>query len=924
MALVPFGKFRNSLKFDARDSGVGVQLGPVYGAGKWLAIRGNNQVITSTDGVNWSVPSPSNGTVLNPTFQYEGYGKSLKFLNGEFVFLVNASNSTVYPTYYILTSTDGLNWTKRFNRFTPSGGVQQGTILLDGLELGQANPNNNPQWEDIEYANGKYWIAGTKISNNGSVAEATIYSSTDLVNWSTAFTHNNTLAFQRTYSTAIRLQGTELIVGGYFDISGNTGQYPLIIRSANNGTNWSKPTQSVGSVGPGQPLRRINAIANNGSNWLAVGNTGVIFGNSGGTNWTVLTSPGSTWNLYAVEYFNSRWVVYGNKYNATLGIFENAIFISSDGSSWLSRTVPSTNGLTNATLSSQTSLTANSGRLVGYNWTTTDGATFEFVNYRIPNQQPYIDYTADPKWKNWKTIDFWVYIETTVPLFSQYPILSQWDGENKQWSIYLEAQDSGREPYVRFSSFDGTNSYFGSTPSPSGSGTALAGQWNHVRMVASGTTGAIYLNGVRSSTFTVPTQWPSSGTLNVGRLGNGYESSLARQSAYWLDEVMINSTAINSPSLTTIPVPTERWVNNTDIMLLLHLDYNYLDDNAAPITADSPLAAISTVQATAGRIRPGQAQLTSTATVTAQLIRVQQAQITLQAFASQLSTSGKIVSGRAVLSSAFVQSIQALRQRGISQTLTAQAQVITTAQVIRRAQVSIQAQAQLTTAGNKIRNVQANLTVQAFELAVAQRTGQGLVDITARFGLQVQAIKTAQVASGLATLSQLVAQADKLRNAQAQLASATALTADVRKFKEVPAALASSSAMLAQAKRTVNPEINLASTSALNVTVVRVLDGQANLVAFDTVVSLGSRTRLGVANLTVRATLTINTSVNKPTGADLQAFNTVIAVGSKISFDPYYTIIITSETRNLLIHKETRVLSIKPETRVNKIKGPQQ
>jgi hypothetical protein len=165
----------------------------IYGNGKYVAISNNtyNKIAYSTDGINWTVTTPSADNLQG------WYG--VAYGNGKFVAISNNMIS-VY-------STDGINWTEtamlpgiwssitygngKFVALNNNSNHNKAAYSTDGINWTEtaiiANPNytNTGPWNDVTYGNGKFVAVGS-IRNQPSGATysfARVAYSTDGINW---------------------------------------------------------------------------------------------------------------------------------------------------------------------------------------------------------------------------------------------------------------------------------------------------------------------------------------------------------------------------------------------------------------------------------------------------------------------------------------------------------------------------------------------------------------------------------------------------------------------------------------------------------------------------------------------------------------------------------------------------------------------
>jgi hypothetical protein len=296
-----------------------------FGAGLYACIGGdvtltNARVYTSGDGMNWT---PNNRTISGG---FTGRVTKLIFANGLFVAMNNDSS-------YILTSPDAVNWTVRV---LPASG-----------------------WRSIIYANALYIM----------VSDKQIITSPDTINWTIVTTLDETYSPLR---TIVFGNGTYLISSPQYQ--NNPYDRYKILRSANL-TVFSKimPTenntwQSI-TVGGQLNFSRFviissdgtNRIMNSldGTNWTAravplpndSGWQSVTYGNGlfvavafSGTN-RVMTSPDSiTWTARMAPSGEWLSITYGNGLFVVVGRQgTNRVITSPDGINWTARTVPSPN-----------------------------------------------------------------------------------------------------------------------------------------------------------------------------------------------------------------------------------------------------------------------------------------------------------------------------------------------------------------------------------------------------------------------------------------------------------------------------------------------------------------------------------------------------------------------------------------------------
>ena len=306
-----------------------------YGNGVYVGVRSSDSnnasaIIYSYDAINW--------TYSNITFSLSGGNNAyaiatVAFGNGVFVAASGIEN-------IVLTSTDGINWTVRAclkapgkiifsdNKFVTvpwvnTGNVSNGNYSTDGINWTVYTlPVLLGATVVLTYGNGKYVAA----------SETLIYQSTDLINWTLATKDANTNVRTMTYgggkfmalgvsgdntSIAKCLYSTNgltwttgaLPINGTFDkITYGNGVYigtkigetvlPSYIVSA-DGINWTTGNFGVTADGMAYSLNFVTG------RFMACGLTGLIYSSSDGTGWTSKPSfngANSTLNINGVTY----------------------------------------------------------------------------------------------------------------------------------------------------------------------------------------------------------------------------------------------------------------------------------------------------------------------------------------------------------------------------------------------------------------------------------------------------------------------------------------------------------------------------------------------------------------------------------------------------------------------------------------------
>lgn len=191
-----------------------------YGNGLYVGIQ-NKQIYTSPDLVTWTKRDVSAQTLKGLN--------TVKFLNGKFYAATTRDDAKTGAMF--IYSSDGINWS-----------------------AGSGSPSyNSYAFSSIAYANGKYLASS---SNGGGIV-----GSLNGIDWS-----NTTVGIGNNSFYDIKYVSNRFIAVGFSYVAGG------IVRQStdNTGTNWGAET-------PIPETSSMNGLASNGSQVIAVGNSGKIF-----------------------------------------------------------------------------------------------------------------------------------------------------------------------------------------------------------------------------------------------------------------------------------------------------------------------------------------------------------------------------------------------------------------------------------------------------------------------------------------------------------------------------------------------------------------------------------------------------------------------------------------------------------------------
>ncbi len=333
VAVGPAGTITTStdgITWSQANSGVNGYLSSVaYGNGRYIIVGFGNALI-SEDGVSWnrtSLPREGNVGVSGVTFA------------GDRFFGMSNVNYTLRPPQmnYVVTSTDGINWTKSDTASAANVGriaYGGGTYLAQDMTSGELSSSDGITWP---------------------IYEAKMVRSTDGVTW----TPGGGTGLARVSGRPIYANG-RWVVGGILATQGSNGKQQFqkaVSTSTDGGLTWTvewsdsrfTTLEHVGAYkgrvyllgDPNDPListadfvtarsdlppqmLQLNAMAASADRVVAVGRYGQILSSGDGTNWTSHTGSTVSGNLRAAAFGDGQWMVAG----------QSGLAASSDGISW--------------------------------------------------------------------------------------------------------------------------------------------------------------------------------------------------------------------------------------------------------------------------------------------------------------------------------------------------------------------------------------------------------------------------------------------------------------------------------------------------------------------------------------------------------------------------------------------------------------
>lgn len=281
-------------EWTTRTAGIGSMQGATYGNGLFVAV-GNNSVITSPDGINWTSRTPA----ANLNWHSVVYG------NGLFVAMVQGGSCNGALNQCIMTSPEGVNWSIRTAATSSdwrSIAYGNGTFVAVGFDVAHNYVMTSPDginwtsrnaaairnWDAITYGNGKF----VALANNGGV-DRVMYS-TDGISWASSSGQDPNDWQAITYGNGLFVGVAQGVTSGFFAMS------------SPDGITWTRRATPADNKWGGVTY----------GNGLFVAVSSMLAGTSctgGAPNYCVMTSPdGINWTLRSTAGLLSIASAYGN------------------------------------------------------------------------------------------------------------------------------------------------------------------------------------------------------------------------------------------------------------------------------------------------------------------------------------------------------------------------------------------------------------------------------------------------------------------------------------------------------------------------------------------------------------------------------------------------------------------------------------
>ena len=247
----------------------------VFGDGQFVATGSDGDILTSPDGTNWIARASGTSFALSGV----DYG------NGVYVAAGDHGVTAV--------SSNGVNWT-----------------------ISSAGATNFWYW-GVAYGAGRFVAVATDADYNGPI---NIVTSTNGVDWIEATLPGGLPAYTELWGVAYA--NGRFIAVGYWEIETSPGEYiwgPLVLTST-DGTNWTRVNDPDFPMTDNQWV--LWAVGYDGTQWVGVGQNGLVMTSADGLDWSLLPTPlGTTPEFYGLAFGPGGQIVavggYGTVYSTS-------------------------------------------------------------------------------------------------------------------------------------------------------------------------------------------------------------------------------------------------------------------------------------------------------------------------------------------------------------------------------------------------------------------------------------------------------------------------------------------------------------------------------------------------------------------------------------------------------------------------------
>jgi hypothetical protein len=323
-------------------NGFQAQRAVTHGNGRFVA-AGTSAIITSTDGLEWSLAQAVSKEVESVTWA-AGHFVAV----GDDGSILVSTNGALWLPRPAITTRRLLGVTHGAGRFVTVG--SRGTVLTstDALNWTAANSGTLDRLESVDYAGGQFVAVG----ENGTIITSP----------------NGTVWTTRNFGTTRDLDGMAT-ANGLVVIVGKGGN----ILTSSNGMDYTARNSGV--------TNDLHGVAWGQGWWVAVGEPGVVLTSTNAVNWNTNTS-GTTSSLKHVLWAGGQWTAVGTG---------GAVVRSTNGLNWITTHLPGLYDLNSVAFGNGVFLIAGDGYL-GKNGSlhrSTNGVTWTRVKGDDGDLQPY-------------------------------------------------------------------------------------------------------------------------------------------------------------------------------------------------------------------------------------------------------------------------------------------------------------------------------------------------------------------------------------------------------------------------------------------------------------------------------------------------------------------------------------------------------
>lgn len=822
---------------------------PTYNEFRPLDIN-NSEYKFGTGSLSYTKYAQANITYIHPTYPpvYDG------------------TDFYLFTPGYTFVSSDGNAWTRYNNNLSIVNEVEyiNGTFVTFGSGT-IAYSTNGTTWNTtspgsittgIGYVNG-YWVYAWQDTANKTLR---IYSSSTINGTYTqrqTYTYTNSIAIASNWYMNSNYTSIELLFNdfqGSGTVGDSNGNYPIWDLKRINSTNGTSFGIST-DINDASRGRRYVGIVNGVRVTYDQQNNYYTYRNS------------STTTEHPLRYSGSHYY-YRNLASTTIGNFSDAGLTPYDSDSYIT-----TGGNTSV-------LFANRKGVVRTATTFGDWSDYKVIN-STANNAAFAEIKPSPgsSFDEANTIDFWIKIPTTSSSDRHtFLKLEGWDSNNvNPVTLYRFGWVSDDLVFEESGSNKVTVTNFGYDT------------WKHVRVVRSGTSGALYVDGVRQSTFT----WDNTYSSDYALRKQPFQWAITGQYSisYYMDELRLTKDVVTSPSVSSFSVPTSEETNDTDTLFLGHFNSNFDDvaDYNDLVVPQATLSSAFTVEASLS--------YTATATITPPLNATLECNAgVIEQFDANLDVQSTVIADNTRLK---------LYQADIDAIATVNSQPVKQTEVI----APLDAVVTITPNVGRFRDLEITTESIATSLFAVAKIGDFLITTETRATVDATITKTNGAVATLNAPTTLTAANERIRAVSATLTGEFTQTSQEDYFVGFVATANATTTQVTEGNRTADfvAVISDAVSFAIEVTATR--NNEILMPTTASIITDADVTRSGVATLTSTTAFQPFTTVKVDAAAQLNTIATTSVTAKALRIETF-EYVIPAEDREYEIVAETREATV--------------